>query len=87
MDAEQDMTERRANMTVSMDYLVKCAPCHNNDGSGPVGAVIAGMSKEELVQKLQSYKDGEQHNGLMDELMRRISYEEINKLAEEISNF
>ncbi len=72
---------------LSKDYIVKCAPCHNRDGSGPVGAPIAWMSKDELVKALREYKTGERKNSLMENLMKNVSDNDIDRLAEEIAAF
>jgi cytochrome c553 len=71
----------------SKNYLVKCAPCHSRDGSGPVGAAIKGMKKDILLKKLNDYKHGRVENSMMSGLMRNMTDEEINELAEEISGF
>ncbi len=83
----KELKKQSAGVSASKNYILKCAPCHNKDGSGPVGSVIKGMPKDEIVAKLRAYKYGQEHNGLMDGLMKNVSDDEINSLAEEISNF
>jgi cytochrome c553 len=83
----REIAEQSKAISISKQYLVKCAPCHNRDGSGPVGAIIRGMDKDELVTALKAYKYGGKGNSFMEEFMKKISDEEINLLAEEIANF
>ena len=73
----------------SKDYLIRCASCHNSDGTGSVGTetIIAGKTKEEVVQSLMAYKNDENKNEIMHNLMQNTSEEEINELANEISGF
>jgi cytochrome c553 len=83
----REIESQSQSALLSKEYRVKCAPCHNRDGSGPVGAVIKGMSKEALVESLTAYKNGTKENTLMAGLMKNVSDEEIERLSEEISRF
>ena len=78
---------RKAPENLSKLYLVRCAPCHFKDGKGDIAPSIAGKSKDELLQKLNSYKAGKEPNALMNGLMKHLSEKEIEILADEISQF
>lgn len=78
---------RKAPENLSKLYLVRCAPCHFKDGKGDIAPSIAGKSKDELLQKLSSYKAGKEPNALMNGLMKHLSEKEIELLADEISQF
>ena len=78
---------RKAPENLSKLYLVRCAPCHFKDGKGDIAPSIAGKSKDELLQKLNSYKAGKEPNTLMNGLMKHLSEKEIELLADEISQF
>ena len=34
-----------------------CAACHSNDGSGGLGAMLAGQSSNDIISKLSTYKN------------------------------
>ena len=78
---------RKAPENLSKLYLVRCAPCHFKDGKGDIAPSIAGKSKDELLQKLNSYKAGKEPNALMNGLMKHLNEKEIELLADEISQF
>ena len=68
---------RKAPENLSKLYLVRCAPCHFKDGKGDIAPSIAGKSKDELLQKLNSYKAGKEPNALMNGLMKHLNEKEI----------
>ncbi len=78
---------RKAPENLSKLYLVRCAPCHFKDGKGDIAPSIAGKSKDEVAQKLRSYKAGRESNELMNALSKNLSEDEIELLASEISQF
>ena len=78
---------RKAPENLSKLYLVRCAPCHFKDGKGDIAPSIAGKSKDEVAQKLRSYKAGRESNELMNALSKNLSENEIELLANEISQF
>ena len=82
-----ELSSKSRSAFLSKEYRVKCSPCHNKDGTGPLGVTISGQSKEELMKKLRAYKNGEKENNLMSNLIKSISDEEMERLADEISHF
>ena len=71
----------------------KCAACHGADGKRKAlgkSAAIAGMSKEELVKKLQGYKAGSLNLYGMGALMKAqvsgLGQKDIEALADYIAN-
>ena len=71
----------------------KCAACHGADGKRKAlgkSAAIAGMSKEELIKKLQGYKAGTLNQYGMGALMKAqvssLSQKDMEALAAYIAN-
>jgi len=71
----------------------RCIGCHGNDGSKHALGVsnpLKGQSKEEIIQKLNGYKDGT-YGGAKKSTMasqaKRLTDADINSLAEYISKF
>ncbi len=84
---ELEKSVRKAPENLSKLYLVRCAPCHFKDGKGDIAPSIAGKSKDEILAKLRSYKEGKEPNALMNGLMKNMKDSELQTLAEEISHF
>ncbi|UOD34543.1 c-type cytochrome [Deferribacteraceae bacterium V6Fe1] len=70
-----------------------CKGCHGDDGSKNALGVsnpLKGQSKEEIIQKLNGYKDGT-YGGAKKSTMasqaKRLTDADINSLAEYISKF
>lgn len=73
--------------SVSTEYRVSCAPCHGLDGNGNIAPKIAKRSKEYILNMLSDFKTHEFENTLMNGLLKNISDDDLENLAEEISNF
>ncbi len=78
-----------ANNTVSQLYSLRCKACHGSEGQGTkIGPSIKGKSAEYILGKLDDYKNNRVKNSLMQEgLLSNATPEELNTLAQEISNF
>ncbi len=73
--------------TVSDLYMVKCKACHSVSGKGAVGPSLVGKTEQELLKKLNDYKEGKVKNSLMAGLLVNSTDEELKSLASEISKF
>ena len=60
-----------------------CAGCHNPDGNSAVGInpIIAGQHADYLYMSLQSYKNGERKNAIMNSIAAGLSDEDMRNLA------
>ncbi|HRF56823.1 MAG TPA: c-type cytochrome [Campylobacterales bacterium] len=72
---------------VSNLYMVKCKACHGASGKGAVGPSLVGKTEQELLKKLNDYKEGKVKNSLMAGLLVNSTDEELKSLASEISKF
>jgi hypothetical protein len=72
---------------LSKDYIIKCAPCHNNYANGIIGPSLLGKSKKFIYGKIMDFKSGRKKNVLMKELVEQISDKKLEKLAGEIAIF
>lgn len=77
------------NNSVSQLYSLRCKACHGSEGQGSkIGPSIKGKSAEYILGKLDDYKNNRVKNSLMQEgLLTNATQEELNTLAQEISNF
>ncbi|MGA1862509.1 c-type cytochrome [Deferribacter thermophilus] len=75
----------------SEKLFAKCSGCHGKDGSKHALGVsnpLKGQSKEEIIKKLNGYKNGTYGGSkkrMMESQAKRLSKEDIEKLAEYIS--
>lgn len=61
-----------------------CAACHGTDGHALDGATVpglAGQSREELLQKLQSFRDGSRPSTVMQQIAKGFSEPQLQLLA------
>lgn len=76
-----------SGFTVSKLYKTKCASCHGAGGEGGVGPKVIGQSYEKLSQALIDFKDGSKKNYVMYGLLQKMTTEQLDSLAKEISLF
>ncbi len=70
--------------------LYACANCHGENGKGKseinnVFPVIGGQTKDYIVKQLKDLRSGDRHNdpaGMMGNIARKLSDEEIDAVAE-----
>ena len=72
---------------LSKKFIVKCSACHNDYANGIIGPSLLGKDKAFIYDSIMDFKTGKKQNVLMDDLINLMSNEEIEKLAEEISDF
>jgi cytochrome c553 len=73
--------------------LYACVNCHGENGKGKsannnVFPVIGGQTKDYIMKQLRDLRSGDRHNdpaGMMGNIARKLSDEEINALAEYVS--
>ncbi len=73
--------------------LYACANCHGENGKGKseinnVFPVIGGQTKDYITKQLKDLRSGDRHNdpaGMMGNIARKLSDEEIDALAEYVS--
>jgi cytochrome c553 len=83
----KDLKDENREFAVSNLYILKCAPCHGDNGKGVIGPILFGKSEQELIKKLYEYKEGKVKNSMMAGLLTNSTDDELKLLAREISNF
>lgn len=72
---------------LSKEFILKCSACHNDYANGIIGPSLLDKNANFIFEKIQKYKEDKNANILMSDLVKRMSDEEIKRLAEEISEF
>ncbi len=72
---------------LSKDFLIYCSACHDDYANGVIGPSLLGKSGDYIYKQLQDFKNGKRKNVLMVQLVRRLSDEQLKKLADEIAEF
>ncbi len=63
-------------------WAAACANCHGTDGRAQAGnAALAGQSKNELVLKLQDFKNGRRPATIMHQISKGYSDEQLEQIA------
>jgi hypothetical protein len=72
---------------LSKEFIVKCSACHNDYANGIIGPSLLGKDAKFIYGTIAKYKTGKKENVLMTALVKQMSDEEIEKLANEIAEF
>lgn len=72
---------------LSKDFIVKCSACHNDYANGVIGPSLLNKDASFIFNKIMKFKQDPKANVLMTALVKQMSDEEIQKLADEIFNF
>lgn len=72
---------------LSHNFIVKCSACHNDYANGIIGPSLLSKSKDEIRDMVSSYKNKSKVNVLMRDLVAKMPDDEIEALAQEISDF
>lgn len=72
---------------LSKEFIVKCSACHNDYANGVIGPSLLGKDAKFIAGTIAKYKTGEKENVLMTALVKQMSDEEIDVLANEIAEF
>ncbi len=60
-----------------------CSACHGADGLSPATEIpnLAGQHYQYLLQQLVAYKEGTRKNGVMNEIVRPMTLEQLQNIA------
>ncbi len=72
---------------LSKEFIIKCSACHNDYANGIIGPSLIGKDKAFIYDSIMDFKDGKKENVLMTELVKMMSDENIDSLANEIAEF
>ncbi len=72
---------------LSKKFIVKCSACHNDYANGIIGPSLLDKDATFIAGTIAKYKTGEKENVLMTALVKQMSDEEIQTLANEIATF
>ncbi len=73
----------RPNPTAGKSEAALCAACHGAEGMSVATNVpnLAGQHYEYLMEQLIAYKEGTRKNGVMNELIRPMTLEQLRNIA------
>ncbi|MEO5670160.1 MAG: c-type cytochrome [Ramlibacter sp.] len=63
------------------NWAAACANCHGTNGNAQGGVALAGMSRDEMVQKMIAFKNGSRPATIMHQLAKGYSDEQIAAIA------
>jgi cytochrome c553 len=72
---------------LSREYVVKCAPCHDDYANGIIGPSLLDKNATFIYNRIMDFKTGERKNVLMKELVGQIEDEKLKVIADEIARF
>jgi len=72
---------------LSLTFRVKCSACHDDYANGIIGPSLLSRDSDYIYNKIADFKSGKKSNPLMNDLIKKMSDEEIRTLANEISAF
>ena len=72
---------------LSPTFRLKCSACHDDYANGVIGPSLLGRDSAYIYNKIMQFKKKEKLNPLMTDLIKRMSDQEIKKLADEIYEF
>jgi cytochrome c553 len=73
--------------SLSKDFIVKCSACHNDYANGIIGPSLLSKDSTFIFNKIKTFKEDPKANILMTDLVKKMSDEEIKKIADEIFQF
>ena len=93
LSALRDKAGNAGAFKVSQEYKQKCSSCHGVNGSGfqngkkMMGPKLFGQTADKLYKDLTDFKAGRKENMIMRGLLRKLSEEDLRRLADEIGEF
>ena len=93
LSALRDKAGNAGAFKVSQEYKQKCSSCHGVNGSGfqngkkMMGPKLFGQTADKLYKNLTDFKAGRKENMIMKGLLRKLSEEDLKRLADEIGEF
>lgn len=73
---------------IAIQYRARCSECHGADGVSSVSYIpnIGGQKAEYLATQLKDFRDGLRSGSAMPLVVRRMTADDINALADYISS-
>ena len=93
LSALRDKAGNAGAFKVSQEYKQKCSSCHGVNGSGfqngkkMMGPKLFGLTADKLYKDLTDFKAGRKENMIMKGLLRKLSEEDLRRIADEIGEF
>ena len=72
---------------LSLTFRIKCSACHDDYANGIIGPSLLSRDSDYIYNKIADFKSGKKSNPLMNDLIKKMSNEEIRTLADEIYHF
>ena len=72
---------------LSKEFIVKCSDCHNDYANGIIGPSLLDKDATFIFNQIKKFKEDKNANVLMSDLVKQMSDENIQKLADEIFAF
>ena len=72
---------------LSKKFKIKCSACHDDYANGVIGPSLLGKDADFIFNTINDFKSGKKSNPLMDDLIKRMSTDEIRTIANEIFKF
>ena len=72
---------------LSHNFKIKCSACHDDYANGVIGPSLISRDSDYIYQKISDFKSGKKSNPLMNDLIKKMSNDEIKTLANEIYEF
>ena len=72
---------------LSKNFRLKCSACHDDYANGIIGPSLLSRDADYIYGKIDEFKNGTKSNPLMNDLIKKMSNEEIRTLADEIYEF
>ena len=72
---------------MSKEFIVKCSACHNDYANGIIGPSLLDKDATFIFNQIKKFKEDKNANVLMSDLVKQMSDENIQKLADEIFAF
>ena len=72
---------------LSKEFIVKCSACHNDYANGIIGPSLLDKDATFIFNQIKKFKEDKKGKVLMSDLVKQMSDENIQKLADEIFAF
>ena len=72
---------------LSKEFIVTCSACHNDYSNGIIGPSLLDKDATFIFNQIKKFKEDKNANVLMSDLVKQMSDENIQKLADEIFAF
>lgn len=73
--------------SLSKTFIVKCSSCHDDYANGIIGPSLLHKDGDYIYKQLLEYKQKDGVNILMQDLVRKMSDEELRAMADEVAHF